>query len=166
MGAQPLPLRYPNGGARDRPGGEGGARRESGLAVPSTPCSGRLPPTDQPSILSPGRQRTGPGPCQSAEHTKPEPERSHAAPAPRRGPERQLPACHRPGAPASPHEALPFPSHHRQTEPKTLAVTRSQGMWDCFLEFLLVPIMHSAPSMARAGGPPKPAASSLARLRV
>lgn len=47
-------------------GGEGGTRGSQGLAVPSTPCLGRLPPTDQPSILSPGRQSTGPGPCQSA----------------------------------------------------------------------------------------------------
>lgn len=44
---------------REGPGGRGR------LTVPSTPCLGCLPTPDQPSILAPGRQRTGPGPCQS-----------------------------------------------------------------------------------------------------
>lgn len=137
--------------------GEGGARRESGLAVPSTPCLGRLPPTDQPSILSPGRQRTGPGPCQSAEHTKPEPERSHAVPAPRRGPERRDPRLsHAQGPSPSTQRPRVFPLHrsaNRAPKPSRSPSHSARGAVSRGPPHTYLP---SALPVARAGVRPKP----------
>lgn len=65
-GAGPSPVISPQCGRGQACGEREGPGRTQGLTVPSTPRLGRLPPTDQPSISSSGRQSIGPGPCQSA----------------------------------------------------------------------------------------------------